>query len=563
MLDEGATASNWSDQLICHPTKLSVQSRCRLGIGTLARPFAYFDPQYWDSWVSVGIARFGVTLPKYADSISSAQKEYTFQMKAWLAGGVPDQARLIKAREILYKFYGGFHLLVKGRQLGWQAVEQRYHALIPLLHLWETIDLPREDRSVALLGVSVPQTDLPDFQLFKKAYQTIDEWSWIRRLQEKIGAFPITEFHLLIDNLRSQIKPSVDIQNCWEVFFEKVDVALNQGQLNPSILHRALVTALYYSGKVEKDEVATCWYELVLWFDSLFHPSVLHQEDFIWQTQLTKDGVVFESHVVTLGDFILEVDGCRLYETAEEAQILVAWKNPFSLSFLKRRSLFTEQLIDPTGVSCRVCRSFSLASPEGKDCLDEMLLISALQNFLSENSLPQSDLVQAGRVEVGGRLFWIKNDDGKVLFDPIAVENFLIRLSPNKSHDWMQRSGIGATEAAISRRGVIYQWLSGEGLGHCLEGPVMVGQLVRHAQRIAESMGNIPLEAVVNRLKAKVIHRWLSDKGLIATFTDSFLAQFDQEIKEEILLTPSSVVSSQSLRMIPSTPIKSRMGLFD
>lgn len=512
-----------------------LRSQARWGWGSLAWLAALCFPEESERRLERAVGQFREQLPQYAASMEGHQQTYSTQMKIRMAGGIVNQVPFLPAKKALVELHRGFSVLRGERGLSWEAVEERYGHLAPLLN----------------------PTPLPDFRIFRRACQTIDDWSWLNHFEHKVGLFPVAALHHLLEVLPVQGEVSDPMRKEWRELCQRI----SQARMAPSLFYRAMVMAICHSGKVAQDETAPRLGEIVTWLERSFSLPLLDQEDPSWQARVERDGVVSGDSKIPLGVLVASVGGCRLYEMNEEGQLLIPWRNELALCRLVGRSSFTFRSVDSTGLSSRVVRTFAITSEEGKREFKEEALIEALRRFVSENSLPQTDLAQAVRVELGGKLIWITDSRAGVSFDPICVENFLIAISPNNSHRWMCESGVGATQAAVERRKVISYWLDGNP-AQCSEGPAIAAQLWGRAGQIANTISGVKPESVFNKLKTKAVTQWLSDKGLIATFTDSFLTQFDQEIRTEL----SSSLPSSSLPPItlppPSTPTQ-RQGMFD
>lgn len=523
------------NQLVGGLLENRLRSRDRWGWGSLARPMALFFPEESERRLERAIQEFRGQLSQYATSIESDQQIYSTQMKIRMEGGIVNQVSFLPAKKALVELHRGLSILRGERGLSWEAVEERYGHLAPLLN----------------------PTPLPDFRIFRRACQTVDDWSWLNRFEHKVGLFPIAALHALLETPRTQGEVAEQTRKEWRELCERI----SQARLAPSLFYRAMVMAICHSGKVKQDETAFRLGEVVTWLERSFQLSLLDQEDRSWQARVEREGVVSGDSKIPLGVLVASVGGCRLYEMNEEGQLLIPWRNELALCRLVGRSSFTFRSVDSTGLSSRVVRTFAITSEEGKRELKEEALIEALRRFVSENSLPQADLTQAVRVELGGRLIWITDSKTGVPFDPICVENFLIAVSPNNSHRWMCESGVGATQAAVKLREELYSsFQSRPG-----QGPeAMTVKLWSHAEQIVAAIEGVKPEArcVVEKLKIRAFPRWLSDKGLIATFTDSFLTQFDQDIRTELSSSLPSPSAPSTALPPPSTPTR-REGMFN
>lgn len=513
-----------------------LRSRDRWGWGSLARPVALFFPEESERRLDRAVEQFRGQLSQYATSIESHQQVYSTQMKLRMEGGIVNQVPFLPAKKALIELHRGFSILRGERGLSWDQVEERYNHLAPLLD----------------------PTPLPDFRIFRRACRIIDDWSWLNRFEHKVGLFPVAALHHLLEVLPTGGKVAEEPRREWEELCEKI----SQARLAPSLFYRAMVMAICHSGKVKQDETAFRLGEVVTWLERSFQLPLLDQEDPSWQARVARDGVVSGDSKVSLGVFVAAVGGCRLYEMNEEGQLLIPWRNELALCRLVGCSSFTFRSVDSTGLSSRVVRTFAITSEEGKRWLKEEALIEALQGFVSKNSLPQTDLAQAVRVESNGKLIWITDSKTGAPFDPICVENFLIAISPNNSHRWMCESGVGATPVAVKLREELYSaFQSRPG-----QGPeAMTVKLWSHSERIVATIEGVKPEPrqVVEKLKIRAFPRWLGEKGLIATFTDSFLTQFDQEISVELSssLPPSSI--NPTPLPTPPTPKRPRDSVFD
>lgn len=500
--------------LVCGLGELRLRSRVRWGWGTLARPLLFLA--WSERRLQAAIDQFKSQLPEYARSIQHHRENYSNQKKLWIKGATPDQALLLPAAKELSDLHRGFSILQRERQLSLMEVGERYAGLAPLLH----------------------PTEIPNFQIFRAACRTIDDWSWPTRFRQKMGTLPIAALHHLLETLPDEEKIDKLIRQEWRELCERI---VQQG-MSPRLFYRTMVMAIYHSDKVPSSETPIWLGRIVCWLEQSFRFPLVEQDDPLWQRQVEREGIVSGDHKFMLGAPVDELRGCRLYEIGEEReQLLIAWKNELALCrFIERSTHFTLRSIDPTGLSARVARTFTLTSEEGRRLVNDSELVEMISWLVSEKRMPSCPFVEAIRIDQERRLIEMVEFSNAIRFDPLLIEAFLIKISPEKSHQWMQQSGAGSCKEAIEYRGAIHETsLSNLSMRMEEELRSYVNQFLERYQDPKPTS-----DEFFDWLRPQVVNRWAGENGLIGRLTDFFLKPFDQEAEKRFALKPPVLTDS-------------------
>lgn len=529
ILGEEVSSRNYYDRLVAGSCRGDeFQSRACCSAVTFVRPFACCRRENESHRLEVAISSFKSNLVEYARSIETHGQNFSNQMQLWVGGGLADAESLLSAQYTLFHLREEFSSLLREGQLSWAVIKQRYAD------------------AEYLVG------DLSNFQVFQEAYTIYNDWDALIRFKNGVTPFPITALHELLEMFQAQEKElSEEAQEAWKTFCQQIK------SVNAAFFHRAITTAIRYSRKVPLDQVAMTVGRVVNWLDRSFELPFLHLDDIRWQAQIqnvrARQGSLLFSKPIES-----ELGDCHIYkESGAEADLIIPWKNALALCQLAASSRFNFGLksIEPTGLRGEIVQTFPIASNEGRRLLREETLVDAIRTAVSEEKMA-FDLSQALRVSVRGEVVWRFDLNRAVPFNPLVIEMFLVRLSPEKSHEWMRESGAGGCEEAKRYR---------ENVLKIHQNKFMPEVEEKLEQRVVQLLATLNRprsnhQAALSWLREKVKFRWLSDHGLIAKLTDSFLAQFDEAVQDKFPLIPSSAPST-------STPSSSRMeregGFFD
>lgn len=465
------------------------------------------------------VVLFKEELHRYASQLEGAEKSFSTEMEIWARGERPSAVLILPAQELLARFYEDFFPLLNECRLDWEEAKQRYFKL---------------ERVIGRI---------PDFEVFKRALQTFDNWSTHLRYLEEIGHFHVAALHETLQNLPDKEEEiSLGTRQRWEALCRQ----LSQKRWTPYFFHRLMVMSIANSGQVPLSQAGFALAHLTDWLDRSFQLPFLDQNDPNWQEDL-KEGRVIPALFARV--LVGEVGGCRIYEVGEaDEQLIVSWKNESALSRLIGASKlnFPIHSIEPNGLSGKVPRTFALLSSQGRRVVKDSSLIGAVQRMVLEKKMP-FDLSQSMRVNRNGEVVWMVDSTFKAPFNPFEVEAFLVMVSSEKSHRWMNESGAGRCDEAKLYRSKTVLSFHQDKLT-----PRMESELEGHVNRLIATF-NEPrpgYQTVLDWLRERVKTRWLSDQGLIKRFTDAFLSQFDQEARDRFSASRSPSTSSPARRKI-------------
>lgn len=539
LLRAEADEENWKKKLVCDWSSWEVRTSSHLG-GTGDLPTA--------------LVRFAHSLEAFGEGLEGWTEQYDAGLKARMAGAdkLPEEWHV--ARGHLHRLTAALEPFIE-EGIEWDELARRYQRFDPLFRLWERVSYTEWS-----LGPSEEYENrfekLPDFALFERAVRRVDVWSRFFAFEMQIGdQIPFGALLSLFDD-----GPSKSQEEEITTFVRLVNKTKG---FDSDALHRLFLPFVYHCGKFEPREVAV---QIGRLYDRLAGSYGLEfpdEEDAAWQKKIEEESHTIGEEAHYLEEVVAEYCGCRLYRLEDGREVLVPWKNATALCRLLSSPEAKGQL-RPTHTHFTALLEVVESRPVGGE-IDDTALIAQLRSLVNQNSMPMGDLRSALRMAPGCALVWAADLADRVPLDPLAVEEFLIDVNPERAHDWMRRSGIGAHKSATEHREQIALSMEGHAGVQGGDAPDMIAACIAHASTLAGDLPGVSKVEIGRLVKFYAVGAWQREQGLIRHFPQSYLKRFDEKVKEKLKsksrppVTPSP---SPSRRPPPSPASSSHKGDF-